>query len=84
MSSSRKSQPKIACVSSMEALGVSFAGAVDRGVLMSLGYVSRTLLTCLPDLRVDRACRLRERMFHHLSGKEKEDECPPSLIRNYF
>ena len=24
----------------------------------------------------------RERMLHHLSGKEKEDECPPSLIRN--
>jgi hypothetical protein len=23
-----------------------------------------------------------ERMLHHLSGKEKEDECPPSLIRN--
>jgi hypothetical protein len=26
--------------------------------------------------------RSRERMLHHLSGKEKEDECPPSLIRN--
>jgi len=23
-----------------------------------------------------------ERMLHHLAGKEKEDECPPSLIRN--
>jgi hypothetical protein len=24
----------------------------------------------------------RERMLDHLSGKEKEDECPLSLIRN--
>jgi hypothetical protein len=24
----------------------------------------------------------REWMLHHLSGKEKEDECPPSLIGN--
>jgi len=28
------------------------------------------------------AAASRERMLHHLSGKEKEDECPPSLIRN--
>ena len=24
-----------------------------------------------------------ERMLHHLAGKEKEDECPPSLIKNF-
>ena len=28
------------------------------------------------------AAASRERMLDHLSGKEKEDECPPSLIRN--
>jgi len=30
------------------------------------------------------AAASRERMLHHLSGKEKEDECPPSLIEIYF
>ena len=28
------------------------------------------------------AAASRERMLDHLSGKEKEDECPPSLIKN--
>ena len=29
------------------------------------------------------AAASRERMLDHLSGKEKEDECPPSLIKNF-
>ena len=31
----------------------------------------------------DAAAPSRERMLHHLSDKEREDECPPSLIKDF-